>query len=142
MAAKFTTGELAVLRVVVDEIVENGLCSRSLAEIAARAGVCRTTAQNAIRSAAKLGLLGIEERRRRGRKNLPNLVRVLSREWLAWIEMGGGRRADPDRVQKNRPHGHPDSRGRERALGNPRNEGRPVNAKGSYRAARSPARTA
>ncbi len=105
MAAKFTTGELAVLRVVVDEVVESGLCSRSLAEIAARAGVCRTTAQNAVRSAAKLGLLSIEERRRPGQKNLPNLVRVLSREWLTWIRMGGSRRAEPNRVQKKCPLG-------------------------------------
>jgi hypothetical protein len=105
LAAMFTTGELAVLRVVVDEVDENGLCGRSLAEIAARAGVCRTTAQNAVRSAAKLGLLSIEERRRPGRKNLPNLVRVLSREWLTWIRIGRGRRTEPNRVQKKCPHG-------------------------------------
>jgi len=105
LAARFTTGELAVLRVVVDEVVENGLCSRSLAEIAARAGVCRTTAQNALRTAARAGLITIQERRRSGQKNLPNLIRIVSREWLTWIEMGRGRRGEPNRVQKNLPHG-------------------------------------
>ena len=142
LAARFTTGELAVLRVVVDELVENGLCSRSLAEISARAGVCRTTAQNAIRRAAKLGLASIEERRRPGRKNLPNLVRVVSREWLTWIEMGGGRRAERDRVQKKCPHGHQDSRGRERGRDNPEIRRAILNGRSGFRPLRSPAQDA
>ena len=55
-------------------------------EIAARAGVCRRTVQNALRHAERLGLISIVERRREGARNLPNIVRVVSREWLAWIE--------------------------------------------------------
>src|SRR6185312_1169824 len=45
--------------------------------------------QNAIREAARLGLLTIEERRREGRRNLPNVVRIVSKEWLAWLTRGG-----------------------------------------------------
>src|SRR5215208_6130781 len=41
LACKFTVGELAVLRIVGDEVIGQGACSRTLAEIAARAGVCR-----------------------------------------------------------------------------------------------------
>ena len=88
LAASFTTGELAVLRIIADEVREHGQCDRTLGEIAARAGVCRATAQNALRHAARLGLLTIEERRRSGRSNLPNVVRITSREWLAWLARG------------------------------------------------------
>jgi hypothetical protein len=68
---------------------EKGHCDRTIAEISARAGVCRTTAQNAIRAAAAMGLLTVQERRREGQKNLPNVVRIVSREWLQWIRRGG-----------------------------------------------------
>ena len=54
-------------------------CDRTIAEIAARAGVCRTLVQSAIREAARQGLITVEERRREGQKNLPDVVRVVSR---------------------------------------------------------------
>ena len=63
-----------------------GLC------IAARAGVCRRLAQGTLRLAAGDGLLTIEERRHQGRKNSPNLVRIISREWQAWIRRGGAQK--------------------------------------------------
>lgn len=89
LRAQFTTGELAVLRIIADEVRDHsGACNASLAEIAARAGVCRTLVHNTLRRAALLGLLTIEERRRPGRRNLTNLVRVVSREWLAWLKHG------------------------------------------------------
>jgi hypothetical protein len=56
--------------------------------IAARAGVSRTLAKNALRQAARLGLLSIDERRRPGRPNLTNVVRIIARDWLAWIKRG------------------------------------------------------
>jgi ribosomal protein L40E len=49
-------GELAVLRIVGDEIHAKGTCDRSLAEIAARAGVCRKLAQLTLRLAARRGV--------------------------------------------------------------------------------------
>ena len=45
--------------------------------------------KNAIREAARLGLLTVEERRREGRRNLPNVVRIVSKEWTNWLARGG-----------------------------------------------------
>ena len=45
--------------------------------------------KNAIRTAARLGLLTVEERRREGRRNLPNVVRIVSKEWTSWVAKGG-----------------------------------------------------
>jgi hypothetical protein len=85
LACRFTVGELATLRIVGDEVRQHGHCDRTLGEIAARAGVSRSTAKNAIRAAAAMGLLTVQERRREGRVNLPNILRVVSREWLQWL---------------------------------------------------------
>src|SRR3954464_11721425 len=89
LACKFTVSELAVLRIVGDEVRRHGQCARCVDELAARAGVCRRMVQNAIREAARLGLLPIEERRRDGRRNLPNVVRIVSKEWTTWLARGG-----------------------------------------------------
>src|SRR3954463_15467277 len=89
LAYKFTVSELAVLRIIGDEVRQHGQCARCVDEIAARAGVCRRMVQNAIREAARLGLLTIEERRREGRRNLPNVIRIVSKEWAAWLARGG-----------------------------------------------------
>jgi hypothetical protein len=88
LACRFTVAELAVLRIVGDEVRKHRQCDRTVAEIAARAGCGRTSCQNALRLAASLGLVTVQERRREGRKNLPNVIRVVSREWLAWIAKG------------------------------------------------------
>lgn len=88
LAAHFTTGQLAVMRVVSDELRDRGKCAITIAEIAARAGVCRALVQQAMHVAASLGLLMVQERRRQGQKNLPNLVQAISLEWLAWIKRG------------------------------------------------------
>ena len=31
----------------------------------------------------------VEERRREGRRNLPNVVRIVSKEWTSWLARGG-----------------------------------------------------
>jgi hypothetical protein len=85
LAAHFTTGELAVLRIVADEVRRWGACGLSIPEISARAGVGQTKARMAIREAERLGLVTIQERRQHCRPNLPNVVQVISREWLVWI---------------------------------------------------------
>src|SRR5918912_282566 len=41
LADQFTPGEMAVMKVVADEVRDHGKCDRALAEIAARAGVSR-----------------------------------------------------------------------------------------------------
>jgi hypothetical protein len=104
IAAGFTVSEIAVLAVIGDEVAAHGRCERSLDELAARAGVCRSTARNAIRAAARAGIVAVEVRPQPGRKNLPNVIRVISPEWSAWI----ARRTRHDRGQKNAPHGIPD----------------------------------
>src|SRR3712207_5895292 len=89
LACKFTVSELAVLRILGDEVRQHGQCARCVDEIAARAGVCRRMVQAALREAARLGLVTIEERRREGRRNLPNVVRIASKEWTSWLARGG-----------------------------------------------------
>jgi hypothetical protein len=89
LACKFTVSELAVLRIIGDEVRQHGYCDRCVDEIAARAGVCRRMAQNAFQEAARLGLLIIKERRRESRRNLPNVVRIVSKEWTNWLARGG-----------------------------------------------------
>lgn len=90
LAAHFTTGELAVLRIVGDEVRVHGVCALHIDAIAARAGVCRTSVQNALREARRLGLVTVQERRRRGQRSLTNLVRIVSREWLTWLRLAAG----------------------------------------------------
>jgi hypothetical protein len=60
LASRFTTGQLAVLRVVGDEMARHGACGLCIDAIAARAGVCRRLAQAAIRLAEGDGLLTIQ----------------------------------------------------------------------------------
>src|SRR3954468_9681869 len=89
LACKFTVSELAVLRIIGDEVRQHGLCDRCIDEMAARAGVCRRMVQTALGEAPRLGLLTIEERRRDGRRNLPNVIRIVSKEWTSWLVRGG-----------------------------------------------------
>lgn len=103
LAARFTTGQLAVLRIVADEVASKGVCGLCIDAIAARAGVCRRLAQGAIRLAEGDGLLTIEERRHEGRKNSPNLVRVISREWLAWMRRAGRAKAEGSGCKRIHP---------------------------------------
>jgi len=90
LAAGFTTGQLATLRIVADEMRARGSCTLALEAIAAKAGVCVTTARGAIRLAAGDELVHIAERRRHGQPSLTNVVCVISREWLTWIRRGAG----------------------------------------------------
>jgi hypothetical protein len=84
----YTEGERAVLTVIAGEVKHHGLCDLALDRIAAVAGVSRTTAQNAIREARALGHLSVEGRPRKGQKNLTNLVRIVSVEWMNWLKRG------------------------------------------------------
>lgn len=99
LAARFTTGQLAVLKIIGDEVAANGVCGLCVDAIAARAGVCRRLAQVAVRMAEGDGLITVQERRRQGRKNDTNVIRVLSREWLAWIARRRSRAAAPPQAK-------------------------------------------
>ena len=90
LAASFTTGEVAVLTVIARECQRSGSCSWFMDRIAAVAGVCRTTARNALRLAQDLGLVTVQERRHRAWRSDSNVIRIVSREWSAWLRLGGG----------------------------------------------------
>ncbi len=98
IAAGFTQAETAVLATIAGEVRRKGSCQLCNDAIAALAGVCRTIVQNTLRLAKVLGLIRVQERRRRGAKNLPNIVTITSPLWRAWLKLDG------DRVQKR---GHP-----------------------------------
>lgn len=103
LAARFTTAEIAVLAIIADEVKNKGRCDRCLDEIAARAGCSRTSAKNAIRSAARLAMIRVTLRPRRGQKNLPNVIEIVSQDWISWLKRGPRRSAE-HRGQKSDRH--------------------------------------
>ncbi|MCJ2092992.1 helix-turn-helix domain-containing protein [Methylobacterium sp. J-072] len=87
LATRFTLAEQAVLALVAAEVVRRKDCRLSIENMAAVAGVCRSTVKNAIREAARLGLLTVEERQITGFRNDTNVLRIISPEWLAWLRL-------------------------------------------------------
>ncbi|WP_187274979.1 MULTISPECIES: helix-turn-helix domain-containing protein [unclassified Methylobacterium] len=87
IAARFTLAEQAVLAVVAGEVAKRGDCRLALDHIAALAGVSRATVRNAIRQAKVLALVTVEERRQSRFRSDTNVVRVVSREWVAWLRL-------------------------------------------------------
>ena len=98
------------MRVIADEYIRLARCELSLAAIAARAGVCRKTAKLAIQKARDERLISSEERPIRGERHKPNLIRIISFEWLKWLRrskdkaneasqvVGGGGHFVPPRI--------------------------------------------
>jgi hypothetical protein len=84
----YTEGEAAVLTIIAMKIKDHGECDLPRDRIAAEAGVSLTTMQNAVRKAVGLGHMSKEERPVNGRKNQTNIIRIISREWLSWLEQG------------------------------------------------------
>ena len=99
LAARFTWGEQAVMRIIGDECRAHGQCTLHIDTIAARAGVHRTTVQNALREGQGRGpvpnapIISVQERRRAGQRSLTNVIRVISREWWDWLHKGPSRPA-------------------------------------------------
>jgi hypothetical protein len=91
LAARFTWGEIAAMRIIGDECRAHGCCTLHIDAIAGRAGVCRSTVQNALREAQGRGevpntpIISVQERRRRGQRSLTNIIRIVSREWRDWL---------------------------------------------------------
>ncbi|MCJ2037479.1 helix-turn-helix domain-containing protein [Methylobacterium sp. J-059] len=109
LAARFTLAEQAVLALVAAETVRRKDCRLAVEHLAATVGVCRSTVKNAVREARKLGLLTVEERPVTGFRNLPNVVRIVSAEWTAWLRLarkGGTDRYPPGEkgVADQHPH--------------------------------------
>lgn len=86
--AHYTEGEAAALTIIAREHKCQGFCDLCIDRIAAEAGISRTTVQNAVRKAGQLGHVSKEERPMKGRKSLTNVIRIISREWLTWLENG------------------------------------------------------
>ena len=87
LAARFTLAEQGVLALVAAETARRGDCRLAVPHLAAIAGVAETTVRNAIREARKLGLVTVEERKVTSWRNLPNVVRIVSAEWTAWLRL-------------------------------------------------------
>ena len=85
LAAQFSTGELAALKIIADEVRAGGVCELHVDAIAARAGVSASTTRNARRTAERLGYISVEERRRQGQRNLSNRIEIVDLSWRAWI---------------------------------------------------------
>lgn len=105
IAARFTVAEIAVLSVIAAEVVKpRGMCRLTIGHVAAVAGVSRTTVKNALREAKALGLVTVEEWRLTAWRSAPNTVKVVSREWLAWLRLaarrGGGRGGQGSKVSR------------------------------------------
>lgn len=84
LAAMFTIGELAVLSVIAREVAERGFCDLHVGSIAYRAGVSERTVRNARHVAVERGLLSCYQRGN-SKNGLANLIRITSKEWLAWL---------------------------------------------------------
>jgi len=115
IAARFTVAEQAVLAIVAAEVRHRGRCDQCLDAIAAKAGCSRSSAKNAIRLAARLAMIRVTLRPRRGQKNLPNVIEIVSQEWQTWLKRGP-RRSSEHRGQKSDSHEY---KGTERACGEP-----------------------
>jgi hypothetical protein len=85
--AKFTEGELAVLKTISGKVVRDGACTLSKAAIADLAGTVSTVVKTALRTAKAEGLIAVE---RTGRRN----TITLSAKWKAWLDRYGD--APPD----------------------------------------------
>jgi hypothetical protein len=83
-----------VMRIIGDECRAHGCCTLHIDAIAARAGVHRTTVQNALREAqgrepGRTAIITVQERRRRGQRSLTNIIRIVSRlpTWPEGLEL-------------------------------------------------------
>jgi hypothetical protein len=84
----YTEGQRSVLCIVAGEVKRCGVCDFPIDKIAALAGVCRTTVQTTLHEARRLLHVRITERPQPGRKNLPNVIEIISPEWRTWIRRG------------------------------------------------------
>jgi hypothetical protein len=89
IACKFTHGEQAALAVIALEVTKRKACDMAISAIAALAGVSESTVKRAIRQARALGLLTVQERRLSRYRNDTNIVHIISKAWLSWLDLRG-----------------------------------------------------
>ena len=85
IGAGLTDSQMAYARLVRDGGGTGGGYDRSLDESADRTKTCRKTMQRAQERLLELGLIVVEHRPVLGAKHLTNIIRIVSKEWLAWI---------------------------------------------------------
>ena len=84
LASKFPKGQVAALAIIsIEARAGGGICDLRIDEIATRSATAPSTVHSALKTAMQLGLLTVEVRHR-----LPNLIRIVSPDWLAWLEKG------------------------------------------------------
>lgn len=87
LAGQFTQGEAAVLAVIAREISKTGRCRLYVGQLAAFAGVSRSTVKSATRQAQRLGLIAIEVWKVTAIRNLANTITITSPAWSTWLRM-------------------------------------------------------
>jgi DNA-binding transcriptional MocR family regulator len=87
LAARFTVGETAVLAVIAQEVARHGACHLFIEQLAALAGVTRSTVKRALKEAHGLGFIRIEERRLTAWRNDANVVTIIDPAWSAWLRL-------------------------------------------------------
>src|SRR5262249_31353051 len=92
LALKFTVGERAVLYVIATEVSRRGRCDLYVDQIAAFAGVSRSTVKNALRQAKKLGMIEVDPWKQAPDWNGPNGARCVRKEGRAWLAHGRQKR--------------------------------------------------
>lgn len=86
LRASFTHGENAVAAVIRAEVRKRGSCALAWSTIAKAAGLAGVTVvKRFVRLAKRMMLISVDERRVRGGRSRPNIIRVISVAWLNWI---------------------------------------------------------
>ncbi len=96
IASHFTTGEQAALAVIAraSQQQRGRTLMWFLDKIAALAGVCRSTARNAIRKAKALGFIHVQEQRLRWFRNGANKISIIASTWMQWLSRGWGQKSE------------------------------------------------
>jgi hypothetical protein len=109
LRCRFTPGENAVAGVIRAEVRRHGSCSLPYSAIAKCAGLSGTTVvKRFVREARRTRLIDVQERPVPGKRHLPNVITIVSRDWQHWNEIsrreGGGGTAVPpyQRSENNR----------------------------------------
>lgn len=85
LACHFTQGELAALALIASEVMKHGRCDLYVEQIAAFAGVARSTVKRATRQAQAHGLLRVEVWKITPVRNGSNRITIISKEWGTWL---------------------------------------------------------
>ncbi len=90
MAAELTTSQMAFCRLIANDAKVNRTFQLSHKEVADRCRMHEKTAQRAQERLEELGWIKVETRidPERPHRCLPNVIRIISKEWLAWIARG------------------------------------------------------